>query len=317
MSDISSDISDIKIPKIIHQIWTQGCDKVPDKYKPYIEKWKSFKKYGYEYKCWDDESIIKDMKKNEPDLIHVYKYFDLPQQRSDVGRYYVIYRYGGIYSDIDIEPHNILVIEDIIRKNELMTAQDRFKDVLSQQFLGAKPFHPFLRDCLDFIKKNYKKEWYDILQVLYVERTTGGHMYKTKIKPYIDNVHVISPELFVHCDINNCADGDYSDKLAVVHFQRSWNPLVYIQAFIIFYRYVIMLTSIFLLLTILSSCRNKFINYLCLTKNIILAMTITTLFYIMLNLIVNGFVSRDGLFYLILLFLSYYCLSKKCTKCSL
>ena len=157
MSDISSDISDIKIPKIIHQIWTQGCDKVPDKYKPYIEKWKSFKKYGYEYKCWDDESIIKDMKKNEPDLIHVYKYFDLPQQRSDVGRYYVIYRYGGIYSDIDIEPHNILVIEDIIRKNELMTAQDRFKDVLSQQFLGAKPFHPFLRDCLDFIKKIIKK----------------------------------------------------------------------------------------------------------------------------------------------------------------
>jgi mannosyltransferase OCH1-like enzyme len=79
------------IPKIIHQIWTQGCDKIPEKYKSYINGWKSLEKDGYLYKCWDDESIERLIEVFDKSLINIYKYFDLPQQRSDLGRYIIIY----------------------------------------------------------------------------------------------------------------------------------------------------------------------------------------------------------------------------------
>ena len=50
------------IPKIIHQIWFQGCNSIPNKYNDNIS---SIHKYAkdWQYVCWDHEQIAKECKK--------------------------------------------------------------------------------------------------------------------------------------------------------------------------------------------------------------------------------------------------------------
>jgi squalene-hopene/tetraprenyl-beta-curcumene cyclase len=130
------------IPKIIHQIWTQGIDKVPAKYHSYINGWKSLDKYGYTYKCWDDDSIKEIISLFDISLIEIYNYFNLPQQRSDLGRYIIIYLFGGFYVDIDIEPtgkslNSLLDYNFIISKNEYYIRQSFFiSSFMSSNFIG-------------------------------------------------------------------------------------------------------------------------------------------------------------------------------------
>jgi mannosyltransferase OCH1-like enzyme len=305
------------IPKIIHQIWTQGIDKVPAKYHSYINGWKSLDKYGYTYKCWDDDSIKEIISLFDISLIEIYNYFNLPQQRSDLGRYIIIYLFGGFYVDIDIEPtgkslNSLLDYNFIISKNEYY---------IRQSFFGSVSKNELLFEAINHIKNNYRRKFYEIFDVLFVERTTGGIISSLINNKYHkeNKVNYIEKEKVYICEsIDDCQiDKNEKELIAIIHFEKSWNILKYIHRFILFYKYIIFLTSIFLLSIIFSSCKNDLINYLCLLKNVIKIMIILTLFYITLYLIVYGNFSRDGLFYLVLLLTCYLSLSKKCDKCNI
>ncbi len=86
-----------KIPKIIHQIWI-GPRPLPNKYKKWMKSWKSLNK-SWEYKLWTNNDI-KDM-----NLIN-QKIFEESSNvgfRSDILRYEILYKYGGLYIDTDLE----------------------------------------------------------------------------------------------------------------------------------------------------------------------------------------------------------------------
>ena len=46
-----------KIPKIIHQIWWQGIDKLPDKYVKYSNSWVKYHPY-WTITYWDKNNIF-------------------------------------------------------------------------------------------------------------------------------------------------------------------------------------------------------------------------------------------------------------------
>jgi len=82
------------IPKIVHQIWI-GPKKRPDIWMDTVKKFAS--DYGFEYKLWNDENV-KDLK-----LIN-QKYYDentTYHGKSDILRYELLHRYGGIFIDAD------------------------------------------------------------------------------------------------------------------------------------------------------------------------------------------------------------------------
>jgi mannosyltransferase OCH1-like enzyme len=85
-----------KIPKIIHQIWLGS--KIPDYYKKLTDSFKIINP-DWEYKLWTDENI-KDL-----DLVN-RTLFDIQTNmgvKSDLLRYELLYKYGGIYADTDFE----------------------------------------------------------------------------------------------------------------------------------------------------------------------------------------------------------------------
>lgn len=95
--EVYLDKKTIRIPKTIHSFWFSKENK-PQKYKKCIDSWK---KYCPEYQIieWNADSY--DVNKNE----YMKKAYEMRKWAfvSDFARLDVIYQYGGIYLDMDVE----------------------------------------------------------------------------------------------------------------------------------------------------------------------------------------------------------------------
>lgn len=87
------------IPKVIHYIWFSDKDTLPEKVESCIQSWK---------KCMPDYDIVKWNEKNfdvKKAPIYVQEAFQEKKYAfvSDYVRLWVLYNYGGIYMDTDVE----------------------------------------------------------------------------------------------------------------------------------------------------------------------------------------------------------------------
>nr|AEX62747.1 uncharacterized glycosyl transferase [Moumouvirus Monve] len=90
------------IPNILHQIWIQGYDKIPDDLKKYFINCQKVNN-NFEHILWDDDKIRKLLiDKFDPEYLETYDYFKVPAQKADFARYAILYTYGGIYLDMDM-----------------------------------------------------------------------------------------------------------------------------------------------------------------------------------------------------------------------
>lgn len=92
-----------RIPKIIHQIWWQGHDQVPAKYRNYCKKWKELNP-DFQYICWDVNSAQRLFSKHFPALKSFLVRLSHIVQKVDLAKYAILYVYGGTYVDMDMEP---------------------------------------------------------------------------------------------------------------------------------------------------------------------------------------------------------------------
>jgi mannosyltransferase OCH1-like enzyme len=137
-----------RIPKIIHQIWI-GPKKPP----VYMKKWVKLNP-DYEYVLWDDVRVANFELENQK----IYDDFAKREKecyngRSDVIRYEILKRYGGIYLDADCDPKRPL--DDYLLDNELFTAflneQER-PGRLASGIIGCVPNHPLMDKCIKNMK---------------------------------------------------------------------------------------------------------------------------------------------------------------------
>ena len=149
------------IPKIIHYIWF-GNGEMSEEDKQNIESWKRFCP-DYEIKLWTEENY--DCSKN------AYCYEALQSKKymyaTDYARKDILYQYGGIYLDTDVELHQSL---DKLLYNQAFIGIEDGGQINSGSGLGAMPHHPMIKKMMDlyadehFIKEdgsfNYKFNTY-------------------------------------------------------------------------------------------------------------------------------------------------------------
>jgi mannosyltransferase OCH1-like enzyme len=101
------DTSDIipKIPKILHMIWV-GNDYVQPIYvHQNFMYWQKLMP-GWTFKLWNDNDINSD---NFPDdIVTIINSATKGAQKADIMRYFIMYKFGGVYMDSDITPHRSL-----------------------------------------------------------------------------------------------------------------------------------------------------------------------------------------------------------------
>lgn len=100
------------IPKVIHYCWF-GHNPLPSLARRCIKSWKKYLP-EYEIKEWNEENFDVNM------VPYVREAYDAKRYAfvSDYVRFYVLFHYGGIYFDTDVEL--IKPIDDIIKRGSFM-----------------------------------------------------------------------------------------------------------------------------------------------------------------------------------------------------
>lgn len=100
------------IPKIIHYCWF-GRNPLPKSAQRCIASWRKYLP-DYEIKEWNEDNFNVDMLPYTKDAYEAKKYAFV----SDVARFWVLYNYGGLYFDTDVEV--IKPMGDIVAKGAFM-----------------------------------------------------------------------------------------------------------------------------------------------------------------------------------------------------
>ena len=100
------------IPKIIHYCWF-GRGPLPELAQKCIASWKKYLS-GYEIKEWNEDNFDVNIIPYTAEAYKAKKYAFV----SDYARFWILYQYGGIYFDTDVEV--IRPIDDIVERGNFM-----------------------------------------------------------------------------------------------------------------------------------------------------------------------------------------------------
>lgn len=144
--------TNVRIPKIIHQIWLGG--PVPEAYTQWIESWRKLHP-DWQYKLWTDETVKSLTLHNQDYYDNAYYY----GEKSNILRYELLYQFGGVYVDIDFEC--LQPLDDLHYKYDFycgLAPLDAKILYINNALIGSKPGHPILEHCIKTIEQDKKNE---------------------------------------------------------------------------------------------------------------------------------------------------------------
>ncbi|HML19369.1 MAG TPA: glycosyltransferase [Candidatus Dependentiae bacterium] len=155
-----------RIPKIIHHIWLGSA--LPEKYKAWQKTWLNHHP-DWEYRLWTQKEIDEFGLKNRTQFDEARTY----GEKSDIARYEILYRLGGVYTDTDFE---CLQPMDVFHHCcDFYAGLEGTTAVIGNSMIGSAPGHPILKRCIDTLRSAQEGE--DGWQYV-VERTGPGHLTK-------------------------------------------------------------------------------------------------------------------------------------------
>jgi mannosyltransferase OCH1-like enzyme len=168
------------IPKKFHRLWF-GPNPMPEKYVEYGRQWEEMNP-GWTLIDWTDETIPEIINKNIWDAIGQWPKSSIRMesnraiavQRADVVSYELIWRYGGVYLNADIQP--LRPIEELLEETgdrafAAYEGEYNGKAFLVNAVLGGPAEHPCWRECVDELPGRYLT-----MITSPMEMTTGPHL---------------------------------------------------------------------------------------------------------------------------------------------
>lgn len=147
------------IPKTIHYCWFGG-NPLPSLAKKCIESWKKYFP-DYEIKEWNESNFDVNCIPYVKEAYEAKKYAFV----SDYARFWILYNYGGIYFDTDVQV--IKPFDDIINRGPFMGCQNKSEPGATPNKmgvnpglgLGVKPGHGLYKELIEFYKTiSFKNE---------------------------------------------------------------------------------------------------------------------------------------------------------------
>lgn len=143
------------IPKIIHYCWF-GKNPLPELAVKCIESWKKYLP-DYEIKEWNEDNFDVNIVPYTAEAYKAKKYAFV----SDYARFWILYNYGGLYFDTDVEV--IKNMDDIIAKGAFMGCElcpDKINGGLKLAIapglgLGVEPGIEFYKKIIDSYQKKH------------------------------------------------------------------------------------------------------------------------------------------------------------------
>lgn len=211
----------VKIPKIIHYCWF-GKGNKPSIIKKCIKSWHKFCP-DYHIIEWNESNF--DVESN----IYCKTAYEAKKWAflSDYVRLKVLYEYGGIYMDTDVEL--IRPLEHFLIYNCFLGFQHE-KYVSNGLVTGVIPGHPFIARNLEIYEnKSFMTESDSKKHVVCQEYTTKilEENYGLKLPcdgkiQILDDIVVFPPEYFCPYDHRTFTMNKTKNTVAIHHFASSW-----------------------------------------------------------------------------------------------
>lgn len=263
-----------RFPQNIFQVWYQGCNNIQK--KEFIENkelWKSLN-LTWNYYCLSDEDMSSACKLYSEKCHEIYQSLPLMHMKIDLGRYVLVYIYGGMYIDMDAYAFRHLEynpkINEIISKYENENKHvlglskinlHKFEQAISKieynnAFMISSPGNPTLKRFIDYILdqcSKYNKDTYLHSSHNAIQFTTGPYSFNyffrnNKIKDSL--IYTFDSEIFEPCDLNHQCEIT-KNTIAIHQFEMSWlSPFMKYMSKLYFYlrnRWIIMLIIILLI----------------------------------------------------------------------
>ena len=167
------------IPKNIFQTHKspEYLQKTPELFKAAFT-W--YKHKDFNYKFYSDTDCDEFMLTHYPDIYPLYKKLPLAVMKADLWRYCIIYKYGGIYADVDTilktDPNMFIMDKDLV-----IVSENQYN--FCQWVFAAPPGSPIIKTLISLIVSRLNaniKEGSD-----FVLKTTGPIIFTEAINQYV------------------------------------------------------------------------------------------------------------------------------------
>lgn len=216
-----------QIPKVIHYCWFGG-KPLPEEALRCIESWREIMP-DYEIKRWDESNF--DVRS----CLFASQAYDAEKYAfvSDFARFWILYRFGGIYFDTDVEV--IKSFDDIIEKGPFLGCErhavkgspPQALNVAPGLGMGCYPNHPFIKEMLDFysdtlfLTPSGKHNLTTVVKYT-TEALVKRGLHNTSDIQCVDGIYIYPKEYFCPLDVGT-KELTLTDRTYSIHYYSgSW-----------------------------------------------------------------------------------------------
>jgi mannosyltransferase OCH1-like enzyme len=199
------------IPRIFHHIWL-GPDPVPEEHVPWIESWKPLHP-DWEFRMWTEENLPED-----PIRPEVLELLRAPVERADILRLELVYRYGGVYLDTDLECVRPI---DPLLEGETFVGVSVKPGRITNTMIAATQQHPMLERALQEVNP-MEMYWTNSSQRL---KEVAGPLLLERLVPDFPDVKLLDPPVFFPM-----TPEDRERATAIHHMARVWHNATTLRA---------------------------------------------------------------------------------------
>lgn len=213
-----------RIPKIIHYCWF-GQSPLPKSAMKCIASWKKYFP-DYEIKEWNEDNFNVNIIPYTAEAYKAKKYAFV----SDYARFWILYRYGGLYFDTDVEV--IKNMDDIIAKGPFMGCEkdaegDNVADVNPGLGLGATSNLCLYKELLDLYATIHFQNADSTLNLKTVVEYTTELLFKHGLKctreiQCVGGVYIYPTSYFCPISVKDGKLRITSDTRSIHHYAQSW-----------------------------------------------------------------------------------------------
>jgi hypothetical protein len=221
--------------KIIHQIWIQGRNEIPDKYTKNI---RSVIAYNPDWKhvIWDEHDLRKICSMFSEDCVLEYDKCRYMHQKVDLGRYVALYIFGGISVDMDAHCVGSLnKLYDILPPDKSCLLSEVMSDNVLRIFgPGVNNAHIFCRTpesifmyklITESIRRLHSVRTRDLEESTkknIIFYTTGPNLIHDITFKYPELVHVMNSKVLEPCNALSSKCEIDTDTLLVHEYAGTW-----------------------------------------------------------------------------------------------
>lgn len=140
------------IPHIIHQ--TYKDEYIPEVFSSYVKSFET-KNPSWKYYFWTDKSARQLIAERHSLFLPVWDSYRKNIFRADALRYFVLYEFGGIYADLDVEC--LRPLDRVTNKYAAIfppepvehSARYGYPFIINNAIMISRPKHPFLKQIID------------------------------------------------------------------------------------------------------------------------------------------------------------------------